>query len=111
LHLTYFKIWWRHWYPSIRWWHQDPSKCLFSLMCSPSSWATEDDPSTILPFYSFFVGTRNPSSNQILSPLNKFSPMLERGMSTSTLASHLHFPCFMFSIPKKSRQGESLGSL
>jgi hypothetical protein len=36
-----------------------------SLMCSPSSWATEDDPSIILPFYSF-------SSVQEILPLTNF---------------------------------------
>jgi hypothetical protein len=45
---------------------------VYLLDVQPSSWATEDDhSSTILPFLFFFVGTKNPSSNQFLSPFNK----------------------------------------
>jgi hypothetical protein len=57
LHLTYFKMWWRHWYPSM--W------LFISLMCSPSSWATEDVLSYTISFLIFFhfAGTRNTSSN------------------------------------------------
>jgi hypothetical protein len=38
---------------------------------------------------------------------------LERGTSTCTLLSSplIYFPCFMHLTPKKSRQGENLGSL
>jgi hypothetical protein len=39
---------------------------LASCAAPHSSWATEDDPS-----YTIFVGTRNLSSNQFLSPFNK----------------------------------------
>jgi hypothetical protein len=46
LHLTYFKMWWRHWYPSM--W------LFISLMCSPSSWATEDVLSYTISFLIFF---------------------------------------------------------
>jgi hypothetical protein len=80
--LTYFKIWWRHWYSSIRWWHRDPSMCLFiRLMCSPSftlgyeGWSFFYNSS----FLFFFAGTRSPSSNQILSPFNKWiQPHVEK---------------------------------
>jgi hypothetical protein len=64
------------------------------------------------PFYSFSSAQEIlPLTNFFLPSTNKFGPMLERGTSTCTLSSHLHFPCFMYSIPKKSWQGESLGSL
>jgi hypothetical protein len=72
------------WHSSfICWWHWNPSMWLFiSLICSPSSWATEDDlPYTISFFY--FAGTRNTSSNQFLSS-NDLGISLGRGILTFT---------------------------
>jgi hypothetical protein len=62
--LTYFKIWWRHLYPSM--W------LFISLMCSPSSLGYGGY--SLLHnflFNPFFVGTRNPSSNQFCLPSTK----------------------------------------
>jgi hypothetical protein len=66
LHLTYFKIWWRHWYPSM--W------LFISLMCSPSSWATEDVLSYTISFLIFFFI----SPVQEILPLTNFVFKLSR---------------------------------
>jgi hypothetical protein len=76
-------MWWRHGCPLLHALHltyflhmvvalESIHVVVYLLDVQPSSWATEDDhSSTILPFLFFFVGTKNPSSNQFLSPFNK----------------------------------------
>jgi hypothetical protein len=54
---------------------------LASSATPPSSWDIEDDPSYTISFLIFFVGTRNPFSNQFLFS-NDLSPSLVRGILT-----------------------------
>ena len=87
---------------------------LASCVAPPSFWATKGDPSSTI-LLLLFTGTRNPSSNQFCLPsTNKFSPMLERGTSTCTFSSHLHFYTFFASctrFPKEVPTRRNFGFL
>jgi hypothetical protein len=69
-----------------------PCGCLLAWCAAPHRLGLRRMiPLTQVSFLISFTGTRNPSSNQFCLPsTNKFSPMLERGMSTCTLSYHLH---------------------